>query len=151
MRYALRVSTAFLFSALLTSIVSAQTPVTTAGRITGRVINVETGRPILRAEVMLGGSMLRSLTDLDGRFFLQNVPAGVHTVQVRQIGFTAKSVTNVVVKAGETTVLDVSLSSAVIAIEAITVTAEAERGTVSRALEEQRTARNVVSAISSLS
>ena len=149
MRYALRVSTAFLFSALLTSIVSAQTPVTTAGRITGRVINVETGRPILRAEVMLGGSMLRSLTDLDGRFFLQNVPAGVHTVQVRQIGFTAKSVTNVVVKAGETTVLDVSLSSAVIAIEAITVTAEAERGTVSRALEEQRTARNVVSAISS--
>ncbi len=149
MRYALRVSVVLLAGVLLAPVASAQTPLTSAGRITGRVINAVTGLPILRAEVMLGGTMQRSLTDLDGRFFLQNVTPGAHTVDVRQIGFTAKTVTNVVVRAGETTVLDVSLSSAVIAVEAITVTAEVERGTVSRALQEQRTAPNVVSTIGS--
>ena len=138
-----------LAGVLSSSSLRAQVPVTTAGRITGRVIEAETGRPILRAEVTLGDATHRSLTDLDGRFFLQNVPPGTCTVDVRQIGFTAKRVTNVVVQAGETTVLDVSLSSATaITVAAITVTAEAERGTVSRALEEQRTATNVVSAIS---
>jgi len=71
----------------------AQVPVTTAGRITGRVIEAETGRPILRAEVTLGDATHRSLTDLDGRFFLQNVPPGTCTVDVRQIGFTAKRAT----------------------------------------------------------
>jgi len=66
------------------------------------------------------------------------VPPGLHGVEVRQIGFAFKTVTNVTIVAGETTVLDVSLTSAVFAVEAITVSAEVEQGTVGRALEEQR-------------
>jgi len=126
----------------------AQGQVTTAGRITGRVVNAETGRPVERAQVQLIGTMHQALTDLDGRFFLQNVPPGLHTVDVRQVGFTFKTVTNVTVTAGETTVLDVSLGSAVFTAETITVSAEIEQGTVGRALEEQRTALNIVNAIS---
>jgi outer membrane receptor for ferrienterochelin and colicin len=126
----------------------AQTQVTNAGRITGRVVNAETGRPVERAQVELIGTSQRALTDMDGRYFLQNVPPGTHVVDVRQIGFTFKTVTNVTVTAGETTVLDVSLGSAVFTAETITVSAEIEQGTVGRALEEQRTALNIVNAIS---
>lgn len=148
MRTALQGAALLVAGLLYSPTLHAQEQVTTAGRITGRVVNTETGRPIERAEVAVAGTMHRALTDLDGRFFLQNVPPGVHTVDVRQIGFTAKTVTNVTVTADETTVLDVGLSSAVVTIEAITVSAEVERGTVSRALEEQKNAPNIVNAIS---
>jgi outer membrane receptor protein involved in Fe transport len=133
---------------LLPSTLFAQGQPTTAGRITGRVVNSETGRPVERAQVQLVDVALQALTDLDGRFFLQNVPPGVHTVEVRQIGFTAKTVTNVTVTAGETTVLDVTLGSAVFEVEAITVSAEVEQGSVNQALEEQRNALNIVNALS---
>lgn len=133
---------------LLPSTLLAQGQPTTAGRITGRVLNVETGRAVGRAQVQLVDLALEALTDLDGRFFLQNVPPGMHTVAVRQIGFTVKTVTNVTVTAGETTVLDVTLGAAVFQVEAITVTAEVERGSVNQALEAQRHALNIVNALS---
>jgi hypothetical protein len=138
MRSTMRGVTFLLVGLLLSPPLMAQAQVTTAGRITGRIVSAENGRPVERAQVALVGIGTQVLTDLDGRFFLQNVPPGVHTIDVRQIGFTLKSVTNVTVTAGETTVLDVSLTSAVFAVEAITVSAEIEQGTVSRALEEQR-------------
>lgn len=139
----------FLLVGLLVSpSLLAQAQVTTAGRITGRIMNSGSGRPVERAQVQVAGTLIQALTDLDGRFFLQNVPPGLHTVEVRQIGFASKTVTNVTIVAGETTVLDVSLTSAVFAVEAITVSAEVEQGTVGRALDEQRNALNIVNAIS---
>jgi hypothetical protein len=150
MRFTIR-GVGILLAGLLSSsplLAQAPTQVTTAGRITGQVVNAESGRPVERAQVQLAGTIHQVLTDLDGRFFLQNVPPGVHTVEVRQVGFSFKTVTNVTVTAGETTVLDVTLGSAVFAVEAITVTAEVEQGTVGRALEEQRYAINIVNAIS---
>jgi hypothetical protein len=127
---------------------SAGAQVATTGRITGRVINTETGTPILRAQVGVIGTGLRAVTDLDGRYYVPDVPVGFQSVEVRQIGYVAKTVTGVQIVAGETTVLDLTLSPTTFDVEAITVTAEAERGTVGRAIEEQRNALNVVNALS---
>ena len=148
MRTTLRGIGVLLVGLLLPSTALAQGQPTTAGRITGRVVNTDTGRPVERAEVRLVDLAVLALTDLDGRFFLQNVPPGVHTVEVRQIGYSVKTVTNVAVTPGETTVLDVTLGSAVFQVEAITVSAEVERGSVNQALEEQRYALNIVNALS---
>jgi hypothetical protein len=137
-----------LVGLLLSPSLLAQAQVTTAGRITGRIVNSENGRAVERAVVQVIGTGNQALTDLDGRFFIQNVPPGLHTIEVRQIGFAFKTVTNVTITGGETTVLDVGLSSAVFAVEAITVSAEVEQGTVGRALDEQRNALNIVNAIS---
>jgi TonB-dependent receptor len=125
----------------------AQAQNMSTGRITGRVIN-EHGQPVERAQVRVVGTSLQVLTDLDGRYFVPNVPPGAQTVEVRQVGFTFKTVTNVPITGDETTVLDISLTSAVFAVEAITVSAEIEHGTASRALEEQRNALNMVNALS---
>ncbi len=144
-----------LFAALLLEglalsprLLLAQAQVRTMGRITGRVISQETGQPVQRAEVHVAGTSLQALTDLNGRYFVPNVPPGAQNIEVRQVGFTFKTVTNVLITEDETTVLDVALSSATFAVEAITVTAQVERGTVARALEEQRTALNIVNALS---
>jgi len=126
----------------------ARAQIMSTGRITGRVIAEQTGRPVDRAVVVVAGTSLSARTDLDGRYYIPDVPVGAQTVETRQVGFAQKTVINVQIAAGETTVLNIALTSAVFSLETITVTAEVERGTVSRALEEQRTALNVVNALS---
>ena len=141
---------AFLLGGLALAVTPAraQQQIMTTGRITGRVIAEQTGRPVERAVVDVAGTSLEGRTDLDGRYYIPSVPVGAQTVEVRQVGFAQKTVINVQITAGETTVLDIALTSAVFSVETITVTAEVERGTVSRALEEQRNALGVVNALS---
>jgi outer membrane receptor protein involved in Fe transport len=127
---------------------SAEAQISTTGRITGRVINGQTGQPIERAEVQVVGTILRAMTDLDGRYYVPDVPVGPRTIEIRKIGFTPKNVTNVAIAPDSTSVLDLTLTAAVFAVEEITVTADVERGSVNRALEEQRNALNIVNAIS---
>ncbi|HEX4935592.1 MAG TPA: TonB-dependent receptor, partial [Gemmatimonadaceae bacterium] len=63
------------------------------------------------------------------------------------IGYTPKTVTGIMLVAGKSLEQDVTLATAAITLAAQTVTASAERGSVSEALDAQRTATGVVNAI----
>jgi outer membrane receptor protein involved in Fe transport len=79
---------------------------------------------------------------------IQDVPAGPATVRARMIGFAPKLVTAIQVPDAGTASQDIALAATAVQLAEIAVTAEAERGTVSRALDEQRNATNIVSAVS---
>ena len=119
-----------------------------AGRIVGRVVEAEQGRPIAGAELEVVGLGLTAVSALDGRYALQAVPAGPVSIRVRMIGFAPKVVTGIVVSAAETIAQDIALSASAVQLAEISVSAEAERGTVNRALDEQRNAANIVSSVS---
>jgi hypothetical protein len=137
-----------IVAGLVLFVAPAAAQISTSGRITGRVMHGETGGPIDRAEVRIVGTLLRATTDLDGRYYVPDVPVGLQTVEIRKIGFTLKNVTGVAIGPDSTTVLDLTLTTAVFTVEAITVSAAVERGSVNRALEEQRSALNIVNAVS---
>lgn len=118
-----------------------------AGRILGRVLDAATGEPLPGAQVVVEGAGRGAITGVDGRYLIAGVTAGMQTVTVASLGYGDKSVTGVQVPAGGTASLDVMLQSQAIALEGLVVTATAERGTVSRALDEQRTATGLVNAI----
>lgn len=118
------------------------------GRILGRVMDAESGRPLPGAQLSVQGTRAGSLAGVDGRYVIVNVPSGEQTLVVSFIGYAPKSVTGIAVPADGAVSLDVTLNSAAVALEGITVSAERERGTVGRALDEQRRATGVVSAIS---
>jgi outer membrane receptor protein involved in Fe transport len=120
---------------------------TATGRIVGRVIDGTTGHGIPEAGIQITGSTIGAQTGVDGRFTIANVPAGTHSLSVRRIGFSPKTVTGLVVEAGETLEQSITLAPAATAIAAQVVTAAAERGTVNEALDAQRIAVGVVSAI----
>lgn len=101
------------------------------------------------AHISTGGSNHTVTSDLDGRYRLNEVPAGAVEIHIRKIGFAPKIVTNVEVKSGETTNLDVSLDVVVVKLEAITVSASAERGTASAMLDMRRTSEAVMDAVGS--
>jgi TonB-dependent receptor len=118
------------------------------GRIIGRVVDADQGAPVAGAQVEVVGDSVRTVSAVDGRYTLQPVSAGTVSIRIRMIGFGPKVVTGVVVRAGQTTGQDVAMAAEVVQLAEISVSAASERGTVNRALEEQRNAVNIVNAVS---
>lgn len=138
-----RAALAFVVAALLLAAapLAAQT-----GRITGRVLSAQ-GEPVPSAQVNVQGTQLRVSTDIQGRYTLSGVPAGTHAVVASALSYASKTVTGVVVAAGQPTELNISLSGTSLILGEVVVTAQAERGSVTQALDEQRTAVGVVNAV----
>ncbi len=117
------------------------------GRVVGRVIDAETGRPIAEAGVQIVGTTLGVQTSIDGRFTLNRVPAGTVTLQVRRLGYQPKTITGLRLEEQTTTEQNVSLAQMVAQMEALVTTANVERGSVENALDEQRTALGIVNSV----
>jgi hypothetical protein len=124
-------------------------PQSQTGRIVGRVVEAGQGSPIAGAliEVVDAPTPIQGTSALDGRFTLDRVPPGVVSMRVRMIGFQPKLVTGVNVAPGQSVQQNVTLASEVVQLAEIEVSAESERGSVNRALEEQRNANNIVNAV----
>ena len=118
------------------------------GRIIGRVVDAVQGAPIAGAQVEVVDAPIRAVSALDGRYTLPGVPAGPTSIRVRMIGFAPKVVTGVVVTGSQTVSQDVAMVAEAVQLAELTVSAASERGTVNRALEEQRNAVNIVNAVS---
>jgi outer membrane receptor protein involved in Fe transport len=117
------------------------------GRIVGRVVDATSGRALPGAQVVIDGTMVGVLAGVEGRYSLLRVPSGAVAVQAVMIGYATKTITDVLVPPGGTIELNISLDETALQLDEIIVTAAEERGSVARALDEQRTALNVVSAI----
>ena len=117
------------------------------GRVTGRVVDASSGAGITDVTLRVVGTNLLTTSGVNGRFALTNVPAGEVGLEARRLGFAAKTVTGVQVVAGRTIEQNVSLTAATVQLEAVTVSATKERGSVSAALDAQRSAAGVVSSV----
>jgi len=88
------------------------------GTIVGRVIDGQTGIPIVAAQVRVEGTEIVALTQPGGVFSLGNVPAGTHTVVAERIGYSSSSVP-VTVLDGQTVNIEIVLNIAAIGLEEI--------------------------------
>ncbi|HSA56107.1 MAG TPA: TonB-dependent receptor [Gemmatimonadaceae bacterium] len=119
------------------------------GRIVGRVIDAGTGQGISDVGVQVVGTRLGAVSGVDGRFTIPSVPAGTVTLQARRIGFQPKTVTGIMLEVGRTLEQSISLEASAAQLSATVVTAAAERGSVNEAMDAQRTATAIMSAVSS--
>ena len=103
-------------SAATVGSVAAQT-----GAVTGSVTTATDGRALSSAQVFIEALDLGGLTNVQGRFLIQNVPVGEHAITVERIGFRPVTQT-VTVRAGETAVVDFRLEERAISMEGIVVT-----------------------------
>ncbi len=100
--------------------VPAQAADTTA-TIAGEIVDAVSGRPVSQAEVSLRGSALRVSTDLKGSFVLRRIAPGRHSLEVRRIGFESLLEENIVVTAGGTASLRLSMQPAAFRLADVTV------------------------------
>lgn len=94
------------------------------GKITGKVVDAETGEPLIGADVMIEGTELGAATDERGEYVILYVPAGSYTVTASYLGYDQFTYTNVIVNADQTTPLNFRLKPTVIEVEKVTVIAE---------------------------
>jgi len=141
-----KLRTALVIAALVldSGYLTAQTP---TGRIVGRILDAATAQGIPEATIQVDGTTLVVQSGVDGRYTLPRVAAGEVTLKIRHIGFAMKTVTGVKLEAGQTVEQSVTLTASAVQLAAQMVTASAERGTVSEALDQQRAAENVVSSV----
>jgi outer membrane receptor protein involved in Fe transport len=117
------------------------------GRLVGRVVDASTGAGISAAQVELVGLQSGALTSLDGRYVLNGVPAGQVTLRASSIGYSPKTVIGIVVTAGGVIEQNLTLDTEAVQLGALQVSAAAERGSVNRALDQQRTATAIVNSV----
>ncbi len=91
------------------------------GRIRGVITEAGSQTPISDAQVSVVGTQQGAVTGGNGRFTIDNVPAGVRQLRVRKIGFSVLDVT-VTVPAGAETTSNVSLRVAPTQLGEVVVT-----------------------------
>ncbi|TMI71510.1 MAG: carboxypeptidase-like regulatory domain-containing protein [Bacillati bacterium ANGP1] len=91
------------------------------GSVAGTVVNRATGAPVAAAQVTVAGTTLRAFTDASGRFALNEVPGAAAVLQVRMIGFRARTDT---VNVGDTN-LRIALDQKALELEQVVVTGTA--------------------------
>ena len=67
------------------------------GRVSGQILDGKTGEPLTGVIIAVKGTALGTVTDIDGNYTLE-VPAGNYELEVRYLGYTTKSVSDVAVK-----------------------------------------------------
>ena len=72
-------------------------------KVTGTVISEEDGLPIVGASIVVKGTSTGTITDMDGKFTLENLPNSAKTLMVSFIGLRTQevaiqSIVNVVLK-----------------------------------------------------
>ncbi len=112
---------AFLFFFPFTFPANAQSP---KGKIMGRVTDAKTGEPLPGANVFIEGTALGAASDLEGYYYILNVPAGKMTVVCQMIGYRTVKKSGVTVVVDRTTRIDFRLQEAIEETEPVEVVAQ---------------------------
>jgi hypothetical protein len=98
----------------------------TTGKIAGIVTDASTGEPLAGVNIQVEGTTLGAATDLEGLFYVINMPPAEYSVKASIIGYTSVLQQEVRVIVDRTTNLNFNLSSAILESEE-TVVVIAER------------------------
>ena len=96
----------------------------TNGKISGKVVDRETGEPLPGANVIIVGTSYGSAAGVNGQFLILDVPPGLYAIKSQFIGYRAVEIQNVRVTVDLTTSLTFEMPSQAIEGEDVVIVAE---------------------------
>ncbi len=121
-----RSAISYIVAAVLVCALTAWLPsaaLAQVGKLSGRVIQEESGESIPGANVILAQTQQGAAANAEGYYSIINIEPGVYAVRVSAVGFTTKTVEDVRVTADRTTTLNIELGEEVIEGQEIVVQA----------------------------
>jgi outer membrane receptor for ferrienterochelin and colicin len=109
----------------ITQTASAQS---VAGRLTGKVSDASNNETLSGVSINIKGVKGGSSTISDGTYILA-LPFGTYTLRYSYTGYQTKEITGVVIKASETTFLDILLATSTTQLAGVVVTANVKKET----------------------
>ncbi|HCA81902.1 MAG TPA: TonB-dependent receptor [Bacteroidetes bacterium] len=98
------------FLTLASSLVMAQN----SGKISGRIVDSRSNEPLPMANIIIRGTSYGAASDVDGNYYILNMPPGAYDLTASIVGYRAVTKTSVIVNTNRTTTVDFSLEETVI-------------------------------------
>ena len=118
------------------------------GIISGLIKDAKTNETIPGVKVMIEGMPKGAFSDLDGKYALSGVDAGTYTLSFKYDTYITKVISDVVVKNGETTTLDVLLEATVLDLGPVEVTYTVNKESNSNVIQMQKNNAGVIDVMS---
>ena len=136
-------------SIILTIIVGLLSFITFAqsGIITGTVNDGEYNDILPFANVIIKDSQRGALSDFEGKYSLELKP-GIYTVQFSFVGYQTLEINEVIVKNGETIIVDVTLKASTAKLDEVIIRTSLKRNTEASILHLQRNSVKLVDGLS---
>jgi len=98
--------------------------------VRGKIIDTDSKMPLIGAGVMISGTdpLIGTVTDLNGKFRLENIPIGRITLQLSYLGYENKTIPNIVVNSGKEVVLNLNMQESAIKLDAVVIRAYENKG-----------------------
>ncbi|MCI0513345.1 TonB-dependent receptor [candidate division KSB1 bacterium] len=96
----------------------------TTGKISGVVVDADTGEPLPAVNVSLEGTNLGAATDLKGYYVILNLPPGIYNLKTSMMGYKTQRIANVRVNIDLTREVNFRLATETLAGEEVTIVAE---------------------------
>jgi outer membrane receptor protein involved in Fe transport len=95
----------------------------TTGKIAGKIVDARTNEGMIGVNIVVVGTSTGASSNLDGDYFILNLPPGTYDLRASAVGYTPSSVTNVRVLVDQTSHVDFSLQEQSVQMNDIVVTA----------------------------
>jgi outer membrane receptor protein involved in Fe transport len=95
----------------------------TTGKIAGKITDAQTGEAVIGANVILVGTTLGASSNIDGDYFILNIPPGTYTLRASSVAYASVTVGGVQVTVDQTTRIPFSLQAQSVELGDIVVTA----------------------------
>lgn len=99
------IATVFLSMVLITAAHGG-----TTGKIAGKVVDAQTKELTIGVNVTIPGTTLGASSDLNGNYFIINIPPGTYQLRASAVGYASQTVSNVTVSADRTTQINFDLA-----------------------------------------
>jgi len=109
---------------VLTVIVISNALGGTTGMLEGRVTDKSSGEPLIGVNILIMGTSFGAATDVEGKYLINNVRAGVYDVRFSMVGYATVVMRRVTILPDLKTRIDVDLSQAAIEMEVVEIRAE---------------------------
>jgi hypothetical protein len=94
-----------------------------SGNISGTVQDALSGAPLSGVQVLIDEGRRGDVTDGQGRYRIRELRSGWHSLEIRHIGYQPARRDSILVRGGETVVIEVSLQALAVEVDSIVVTA----------------------------
>ena len=81
----------------------------TTGKISGIITDAYTGDPVPGCNIIIEGTTMGAASDVNGEYFILNIPPGNYTIRASMIGYKTYRVDQVQVMSDLTTKIDVTM------------------------------------------
>lgn len=96
----------------------------TTGKIAGKVVSGTTGEELIGANIMLVGTNYGGASDVNGEYYIINIPPGEYELRASMIGFRSVVVQNIRVSVDQTTQIDIELYEESVEMQDVVVYAD---------------------------